>query len=513
MNSKALIAVNTGILYVKLIITTVLSLFATRILLEALGEIDFGVSALVSSVIAMLAFLSASLTVSTQRYMSFNLGKNDIAVQNTVFSTSFTLHLFIGIIIAVFLLFVTPLIFSSIINIPVTRIGAAKFIYICTIVTTFLVIITIPYDAVLNAHENMLAVAIVNIIESTIKLGGIYTLLYIKNDKLILYGCILLLVQVISSLVKIVYCHLKYPETHFRKKYIKKKMMNELFSFSIWNSVGAIAVVGRSQGLAVIMNIFTGVIANTAYGIANQVSGLLNTVSSYLQKAMNPQIMKQEGAGDHAAMTILALNQCKYTFILLLGLGLPIIFVMELLLRVWLGNFPMEAILFCKLMVIIALVKQLGTGLQVAIQAVGNIRTYQICASIIILSSLVIAYYLLYIKFPAYYALLSVLMIEGILLFIRPWFAYKYAGISTKSYFIIVVFPVLGITTIAVIFSYLLYYLMKPETFLISLVFIILSFLITILSYIPFMNHSEKIFIKSLGHSILNKIHNEGHHT
>lgn len=505
MNEKKLIVFNTGVLYVKLIITTILSLFATRLLLEALGEIDFGVSALVSSVIAMLAFLSASLTVSTQRYMSFHLGKKNFLIQKTVFTTSFILHLFIGLLVSCLLVTITPLIFSSVINIPETRIYAAKFIYYCTIITTFLVIIAIPYDAVLNAHENMLTVAIVNILEASIRLGGIFIILYSTKDKLIIYGIVLLVVQIVSTLIKTLYCHIKYSETLLRKRYLKKKMMKDLFSFSMWNAVGAVAVVGRLQGIAVIINIFSGVIANTAYGIANQVSGLLNTVSSYLQKAMNPQIMKQEGAGDHKTMTYMALNQCKYTFILLLGLGLPIIFVMEPLLKGWLGNFPKEAILFCKLMIVIALFKQLGTGLQVAIQAVGNIKAYQLTASFIIISSLGLAYYLLYIKFPAYYALLSVLSVEFILLFVRPWFANKYAGVSIKLYLKQVVYPVFGLSIVAIAFSYGIYLLLKPYSFWMSLLFIVLSFLCVMVSYIPFMKSSEKQFIYSLVFAKLRK--------
>lgn len=505
MNDKTLIAFNTGILYIKLIITTILSLFSTRILLEALGQIDFGVSALVSSVIAMLAFLSASLTVSTQRYMSFHLGKNDISIQKTVFTTSFLLHLFIGIIIVGLLLSASPLIFS-VINIPDTRLSAAKFIYYCTIGSTFFVIITIPYDAILNAHENMVTVAIVNIIEASLRLCGVWILLYVATDKLIIYGAVLLLVQFVSSLIKTTYCRIKYSETIVKKQYLKKKMMKELLSFSVWNSVGAIAVVGRLQGIAIIINIFVGVIGNTAYGIANQVSGLLNTVSSYLQKAMNPQIMKQEGAGFHDLMTLLALNQCKYTFILLMALGLPILYVLQPLLTMWLGEFPLEALIFCKLMIIIALVKQLGTGLQVAIQAVGNIKAYQLTASFIILSSLALAYYLLYLNMPAYYALVAILVVEGILLFVRPWFAYKYAGISSLLYMKQVIIPTIGLSINSVACTYLLYILLKPTTFMMSILFIILGFIITTLSYIPFMNKSEKQFARSLLSSIFNKI-------
>ena len=506
MNDKTLIAFNTGILYVKLIITTILSLFATRILLDALGEIDFGVSALVSSIIAMLSFLSASLTVSTQRYMSYHLGKNDISIQKTVFTTSFFLHLFIGLIIGGVLIAMTPIIFSSVINIPEYRIEAARFIYYCTIGSTLLVIITIPYDAVLNAHENMLTVAIVNIIEASIRLCGICLLLYVKFDKLYIYGIILLIVQIVSSLIKIIYCYLKYSETLLKKEYVDKTMIRNLFSFSMWNSIGAIAVVGRLQGMAVIINIFAGVIANTAYGIANQVSGLLNTVSSYLQKAMNPQIMKQEGAGCHETMTLMALNQCKYSFILLISMGLPIIFVMHPLLSMWLGKFPPEAIIFCRLMVIIALIKQLGTGLQVAIQAVGNIKAYQLTVSLIIISSIGLAYFLLYLKYPVYYALISVLVVEFLLLFIRPWYAYKYADVSPKHYIYRVILPVLGLSLFSISLLYIAYWLLNPDSIIRAIIFLIIGFTLTIISYIPFMTKSEKNFVLAIFKSFLKEI-------
>lgn len=195
MNSKNRIVVNTAILYFKLIFEIIVNLYSTRLILNAMGVEDFGIVNLISGIVALLSFFQNSLTISTQRFLSVNIGKHDNKSQKKIFNTGVFIHLILGIIIVIVLELITPLVFGSYIQIPSARLLSSQFLYQLTIIGTFLVIIAVPYDASLNAHENMLMYSIACISESLIRLVGAIIILNYHNDKLIFYGLLLISIK------------------------------------------------------------------------------------------------------------------------------------------------------------------------------------------------------------------------------------------------------------------------------------------------------------------------------
>lgn len=430
MNSNKRMAVNTLILYAKLIITIIVNLYSTRLILNAMGVEDYGVVNLISGIVAMLSFVQNSMSVSTQRYMSVSMGKKNDILVHKVFCNSYILHIILAMLIIAVLECLIPVVFDSSIQIPESRVSAAQILYQLTIISTILVVITVPFDAALNARENMLLYSIATIIESIIRLVGALILLVYLKDKLIFYGCLEIAIRFVSMIIKRMYCRLNYKETHFSVAFYDFNVLKDMFSFAFWNMFGSLSIAARSQGTAIVMNTFLGVAINAAYGIANQVSGQLQNFTATISKAMTPQIMQRAGAGDKEGMISLSIKQCKYASFLLAYAIIPLLFSMPLILRIWLKDVPEYSIEFCSLMLIVSMVQQSTNGIMSLVQATGKIRNYQVAVSVIMLLNIPIAYYLLQKGLSAPFVLVGMIVIEAATCIVRLLFANKLTGLS-----------------------------------------------------------------------------------
>ena len=487
---------NSMVLYVKMLITVGISLYSTRLVLNALGASDFGIFNLIAGVIAMLSFLNAAMTVSTQRYLSFHQGTGDFEMQKKVFTNSWILHISIGLIVVLALLAVVPLI--SFLNIPQERMATAKFIYYFMSVSMFFTIISVPFTASINAHENMLWIAIVNIIESVLKLCIALSLLwFIQPERLMVYGILMTIISVITFLLYACYCLKKYHECNIRNYQIDKPLIKEMGGFTGWNLIGALSNAGRVQGLAIILNVFFGTVINAAYGIAHQISMQLNFLSQTLLRALNPQIMKSEGMNDRKRMLRLSMMASKFGFFLVAIIAIPAIFEMPAILQLWLKNVPENTVLFCSLILVSTLILQLTVGIQSAMQSVGKIKFYTLIVGGNMFLNLPIAAALLLIGLPAYSVLISFIFIEIINLFLRLYFAKKIAGLSIKEYCDRVFFKVfLPILTYIITCWLIVHFLNLNFRFLITIFVSILVFITSI--YFLGLCEDEKLLVTNM---------------
>lgn len=420
MQAANRVVLNTGVLYGKMALTMVISLYSSRLVLNALGAIDFGIFNLISGIILMLSFLNVSMTVSTQRYLSFYLGAGEHHKLQTVFNTSIILHLVIGIAIVILLELSGTFLFKNIINIPEESKRNAIVIFHFMIVSTFFTIISVPYDAIINSNENMIVVAIIDIFQSIIKLSIAILLIYIVKDKIIIYGALMAMLEITIMIIKRFVCHKKYNESKLQlKKYLSKSLFIEMFTFSGWNFLGAISNVAKSQGMALVLNVFFGAIINASYAIANQVNSQLSFFSVTMLKALNPQIAISEGKGDRKRMLNLAMIASKFAFLLFSFFGIPLIIEMPYVLTVWLKNVPENSVAFCRLISVITLINLLSVGIQTAIQTVGRIKKYQIGVSILLILNLPLAYLLLKNGLPATSVFMGSIILEIIIFIFR----------------------------------------------------------------------------------------------
>ena len=435
---------NTGILYAKIIICVFISLWSVPLVLHALGASDYGLYNLIAGVIAMLSFLNASMTVSLQRFMSVTMGEGNDEKLNKIYNTGIILHIFIGILLVCFLELCSIFIFDDFLNIPSGRLRTAEIVYQFLVISMFFTVVSVPFDAVLNAKEDMLAYSIISIIEAVLKLGVAFCLMWISYDKLIFYGFTLVCIVILSTTMKFLYVKHKYEDFRISiKNGFNIPLSREMFGFIGWNALGGGAMVARNQGVAILLNLFFGTVINAAYGIANQISGVLSYFSVSLQKSLNPQLMKSEGMGNRERLIRLAFISSKYSALLLGIFIVPLLIYMPLILHLWLTDVPEHTVLFARLVLLLAFLVQYSVGIQVLIQSIGKIRLYFISVSVLIFIGLLIVFCGLKVtKFPEL-ALYCILGVEMLLLVIRLIFARKLVGLRINSFIKEVILPTL----------------------------------------------------------------------
>lgn len=507
MRAANRVALNTSILYLRMLVTTGITLYTTRVVLNVLGNTDYGLYNLVAGIVLMLSFLNTTMASSTQRFLSFYQGAGNLSMQKRVFSNSMLLHIIIAIIIVIALEITGLFLFNGTLNIPPDRMDATQFVYHFMAATVFFNVVVVPFNGALIAHENMVWVAIVNVIETLLKLGIALLLTILPYDRLMVYGALTASVSVVSFLLYAFYCLRKYDDCSLKgiTRQADKPLLKELSTFAGWNLFGTLCGLGRTQGLALLLNIFLGAIINAAYGIANQIAAQLNFFSATLLRALNPQIMKSEGANDRERMLRLAMMASKFGFFLLAIIAIPACFEMKAILTLWLKNVPPNTVIFCQLILIATLINQLTIGLQSAAQAVGHIKYYQITVGATLLLNLPIAYMLLTFRYPVYSVIVSYAIIEAIACILRMFFLRHLAGLSIRTYLSKVIYrEIIPVSTALLTGVITTVYMHYSHRFLISIPLIGLVFGLSI--YFFGLCTDEKLLISTFVGKIKQKI-------
>lgn len=479
MNNYKSIFGNIFVIYGQLIISSILLLFSTRYQLINLGEKDFGLFNLIIGFITALSFLNLALSVSTQRYLSYYLGKDKTKLLG-VFNNSFFLHLGLGIIVALALLISKNYLFTNFFKLESDQIAIGKDIFLILILNIFFTIIAVPYNGTLISLNKIRIFSLFSILEAISKFAGALLLFIINEDKLLFNSWFITISYIIIFLCRVWYCK-QFNFTHISFKRVDKGLIKEMFNFSFWNMFGAIANISRNHGLNILLNLFFGTVINAAYAIANQLNNLFQFISSSITKSVSPLITKEEGSNNRQKMIELTIFQCKISYILMLLLLYPLVCDLDFFLEIWLKNYPDYTVIFCSLIFIITIINSLTLGLQSAIQSVGKIKKYQLTIGILLFMNVPIGYTLLYLNNPPYYILIASIIIEIVAIFVRVDFANKLVGIEKKEFYKKVLLPFL-LTFVMLIFWYYIYntyitfnvFLGLIINFLISLILIIL---------------------------------------
>lgn len=365
------------VLYLRMAVTTLLGLYTSRVILQALGVNDFGLFNAVGGLVAMLAIVSASLSTATSRYLTYELGRGDIQRLKTVFSTSVNVQLGIALVVVVIGGVLGWWFVNYKMNIPVDRMSAANWVWVCSVLTFAVKLISIPYEASIIAHEKMNVFAYLNIFLAVMKLAIVFTLFYSPFDKLKTYTFLLLALHLLIRLIYTVYCRRHFVECKYRWTY-DAPLLKEMTQFAGWNFFGNAAWLFNTQGITVLINIFFGVAVNAARGIANQFeSVVLEFVNSFMM-ALNPQITKSYASGDLDGMQRLVCRGAKFSFFLMMLFAIPGILETQKILSLWLGIVPDYAVDFVRLTFLSSMCTVLGNTLVTAQLATGKIKKYQI---------------------------------------------------------------------------------------------------------------------------------------
>lgn len=362
----------------RMLLMIAIGLYASRVVLQALGISDFGIYNAVGGVVGMLGIITTSLSAAIGRYLTFELGKGDSQRLSEIFSTSVNVQIIMALIVIVLAVIGLGWFLNARMNIPGGRMYAANWVLYCSILTFAVNLLSVPYNACIIAHEDMGVFAYISILEAVLKLGVIFALFYSPFDKLISYGVLVLLVSVVIRLIYGVYCKRHYAECEYHWS-LDKGLLKEMTGFAGWNFLSNLAWVLNTQGINVLINMFFGVTVNAARGVAAQVETVVQLFVNNFMTALNPQITKTYATGEYEEMHTLVCRGAKFSFFLMLFFAVPICIETETLLSLWLGaNVPPMAVTFVRLSFLTAMCTVLGNTLVTAQLATGKIRNYQI---------------------------------------------------------------------------------------------------------------------------------------
>lgn len=411
-------------LYFRMILTMLVSLYTSRVILNTLGVEDYGIYNVVGGVVTMFAFFNSAMSSATQRFLSYEIGKGDFKQLRKTFNATQIIH--IGIAILIFILAETVGLWfvKTYLVIPPERLEAAIWVYHFSVLSFMVSIIQVPYNATIIAHERMNVYAYISIIEVLLKLLIVFMLTWITYDKLKLYGILHFVVIFFIALIYRIYTRKNFEESKF--EIVKdEKLYKTLVSYSGWSLFGNIAGVAKGQGINIILNMFFGPVVNAARGIAMQVESAVNSFVTNFQMAVNPQIVKSFAADEKAYMVTLVIRSSKFSFYLLYLLSLPIIIEIDQILKLWLKTVPDYSSIFTILILVIILIDCVSGPLMTAIQATGKIKVYQAVVGSLLTLILPISYILLKQGYSPEVTLYVNIVISFIALIFRLYLVWK----------------------------------------------------------------------------------------
>lgn len=495
VNNKR-IAKNTLLLYVRTLFVMVVSLYTSRVVLNTLGVSDYGIYNVVGGVVTMFGFINSSMTSATQRYITYTLGKGNIAQLQKVFCTALQIHVFISVLIIVLGETVGLWFMYTQMQIPESRMDAAFWVLQCSIISTAIMIISVPYNADIIAHEKMSAFAYISILEVMLKLAVVFLLLVFSYDKLILYAFLILMVQLLIRFCYSYYCNRHFEESKYHHIW-DKALFKEMTGFAGWSMFGNLSGVLFGQGLNMLLNVFFGPVVNAARAVSVQVQGAIQQFVGNFQMALNPQITKTYATGKMDDMHKLMYRSARFSFYLLFFLSLPVLFETEFILTVWLKNVPENATIFLRIMICISLIYTLSNPLMVANQATGKVKRYQAICGSILLMILPVSYVCLKLGCPAYSVFIVHFVMEFIAQLARMIILRPLIGIQVSDYIKNIYIKVLSVTGLSVVVPLIIYLNMTDSVLRLFTVCIMCILSVGTVAYTVGLSSNERCFVKT----------------
>lgn len=499
------IAKNTLLLYVRTLFTMLVTLYTSRVVLNTLGVEDYGVYNVVGGVVAMFGFINGSMSSATQRYITFALGKGDMSQLRKVFSTALQIHVLIAALIVVLGETVGLWFMYTQMQIPAERMGAAFWVLQCSIVSTVVMIISVPYNADIIAHERMSAFAYISILEAVLKLAVVYVLVVFSYDKLILYAIMILGVQLLIRFCYSHYCNKRFDESKYRHVW-DKALFKEMTGFAGWSMFGNLSGVLYGQGLNMLLNVFFGPVVNAARAVAVQVQNAVQQFVGSFQTALNPQITKTYAKGEMDDMRKLMFRSARFSFYLLFFLSLPVLLETDFILTVWLKTVPENTVVFLRIMICTSLIYSLANPLIVVNQATGKVRKYQAVCGTILLMILPVSYVCLKLGCPAYSVFVVHFVMESVAQLARMVMLRSLIGIRIRDYVKNIYIRVLSVVGLSVVVPLVVYFSMDETVFRFFLVCAVCLLSVGMVAYTVGLSSNEKSFVKAKAVGICNKV-------
>lgn len=438
------IAKNSLILYLRMIVTTIISLYTSRVILKLLGLSDFGIFSVVAGIIEFAAIFTGSMTSATQRFLSYDLGRNDLDDFNKSFCSLYNIYIIFCLALLIISLPIGIWIVNNILEIPGDRLYAATWVFISAVMSFELTTIATPYLSALIAYERMEGYTLFSISDAILKLVATLVLFLYDGDRLIAFALTLVALKALLNGALIIYCksHIAGCNYHLFWDWERTKKMA---SFSGWTLIGSTSYALMTQGHSILLNVFFGPIINAAKGIADRVKNFSLIFTQNIFLAITPQVTKSYAAGDIPYLKEIAYASSRLSFMLLLLVTYPLMMEMRPLLELWLGteNVTNETVSFSIYSIIFVLISTIEAPLTKVVQASGNVKSYEIIVGIATLSFIPISYILLRIGYSADSSYIVMNTLYFIIIAYRLHRVKELVNINYEAYFIQVATPIL----------------------------------------------------------------------
>lgn len=459
VDKNKLLAKNTIMLYIRMIVVMVIQLYTSRVVLDLLGVVDFGIYNVVGGIVVLFSFLNISISAAYQRFLTFELGRENIHGLKDIFSMALLVQVCLVAIILLLGESVGLWFLNTQMEIPDDRMFAANVVYQLSILSCALQIIIIPFSAEIIAHEKMDVLAWLSIWDVVLKLFFVIGLAYISFDRLIAYSCFVLFVAFVDFFLYGGYCKIKFEEVNFKFIY-NKSLLSEVGKFTGWNVFSDVIYVLNNQGVNILLNIYFGPVVNAARGVCAQVLAAIHSFIYNFQTAAVPQITKSYATNEIGRLHRLITVTSKVSFFLLLFIAIPLYFETDFILGLWLKEVPAYTSIFVKIVVVTKIVDVMAGALTHANRATGQIKKFQILTSLTSLFSLLLSFFFIIIGLTPEWVYIS--------LFI--------ASVAAQVIRIILVLPMISMG----------YGFYLREVMLRSFMVLILSIVLPLISYLYF---------------------------
>ena len=440
--SNSRIAKNTIMLYIRMVFVLLVNLYISRIVLRALGIEDYGLYSVVGSVVSFLGFLNTSMAAASQRFLSYQKGKGNEERLSVTFNSIVRVQWIIAIIVFLLCETLGVLYIAFFLKIDPEKLHAAHIVFQFSIASILVNTITVPYNASIIANERMGVFTVFSIADVLLKLFIAHSLFWFRSNVLIFYAGLMFICMCLIQGLYRWYCRKHFNECKLKNN-SEKDTIKEILHYSWWNLFGSFSHVAMDQGVNMVLNSFFGVVVNAARGIAFQVSAALAQLYSNFQQALTPQIVKSYASDDLNRMHYLIAQGTRLSFFLLYIFAVPIIFNIEWILKLWLGEVPEYTSVFCVLVIVNSLINSMSQSLMKGAMATTNIRKYQIIVSSITLLNLPLSILILYV-YPNPYITVFIMIFLSVIAFIaRLILAHHLIYISVSSFIKRAIVPVL----------------------------------------------------------------------
>lgn len=496
------IAKNTVVLYVRMFFLMILTLYTSRVVLDALGIEDYGIYTVVGGFVLMFGVISNSLTAAITRFETFELGTGNKEKLTRIFSTSINVQILMGVLVAIIIETAGVWFLNSKMEIPSDRLIAAQWVLHLSLLSFFINLISIPYNAAIIAHEKMDTYAIVSIMDAVLKLLICYPLYLNISDRLILFAVLMTTEALVIRVIYGIYCKRHFDECRY-KFFIDKTLLRDLFSFSGWNFIGASSSVLRDQGVNILLNLFGGATVNAARGVANQVNVAVVAFSNNVITAINPQITKNFASRNYDYVFQLVIKGARLSFFLMLFITLPLLLETNTVLALWLTKIPDYTLMFVRLVLIFVLVENISNTMITLMLATGNIRKYQIIVGGIQLLNFPLSYFVLRMGCEPYITMVIAIFLSTTCFCLRLVLLKDMVGFPVLKYLKEVVFVVLMVSFFSSIIPVAVHLILPPSYLRFSICVISCIICVAISVYTLGLTKGERQFVESKVKSFL----------